>query len=116
MKQEIHRIFLQNKIRYEQSDENSHKESNSICYLKAILCSLYIVHRCDRLEELFVLLNRYKFGVKKVQFVYSDINKEAIMVLIKAIKNANIGSLKVCAPLDISNLESYKGILNEVKE
>lgn len=78
--------------------------------------SLYIVHRCDRLEELFVLLNRYKFGVKKVQFVYSDINKEAIMVLIKAIKNANIGSLKVCAPLDISNLESYKGILNEVKE
>lgn len=71
---------------------------------------LYIVHRCDRLEELIVLLDKYKFGIKKVQFVYSDIEKEAIMVLIKAIKNAKVGSLKVCSPIDIKNLKSYRGI------
>ena len=72
--------------------------------------NLYIVHRCDRLEELIVSLNKYKFGVKKIQFIYSNINNEAIMVLVKAIKNANIGSLKVNPPIDISKLKTYKNI------
>ena len=72
--------------------------------------SLYIVHRCDRLEELIVCLNKYGFGVKKIQFVYSNIDKEAIMVLVKAIKNGRIGSLKVASPIDIRYLDSYKNI------
>ncbi len=72
--------------------------------------SLYIVHRCDRLEELIVCLNKYGFGVKKIQFVYSNIDKEAIMVLVKAIKNGRIGSLKVAPPIDIRYLDSYKNI------
>ena len=50
------------------------------------------------------------FNVKKLQFVYSDMNKEAIMVLIKAIKNGKSGSLKIMPPIDISSLKSYKGI------
>ena len=29
----------------------------------------------------------YKFSVKKLQFIYSNINQDSIMVLIKAIKN-----------------------------
>ena len=36
--------------------------------------------------------------------------KEAIMVLIKATKNGNTGSLKVNPPIDVLRYKSYKGI------
>lgn len=72
--------------------------------------SLYLVHRCDRLEEIINVLGNNGFSVKKLQFVYSDISKEAIMVLLKAVKNGNVGSLKIMPPIDISKLKSYKGI------
>jgi tRNA1(Val) A37 N6-methylase TrmN6 len=84
-------------------------------YLLKNKAPLYIVHRCDRLEELIVYLNKYRFGIKKIQFIYSNVRKEANMVLIKAIKNGNCGSLKVSPPMDISNMVSFKGIFNEVK-
>ena len=51
---------------------------------------LYIVHRCDRLEEILDCLNKYNFKVKKLQFIYASYNKEAIMVLIKATKNGKM--------------------------
>jgi len=70
----------------------------------------YLVHRCDRLEEIINCLGNNGFNVKKLQFIYSNINKEAIMVLIKAVKNGNSGSLKIMPPIDISCLKSYKGI------
>ncbi len=71
---------------------------------------LYLVHRCDRLEEIVSLLNKYNFSLKKLQFIYSDMNKEAIMVLIKATKNGNTGSLKVMPPIDITKYKSYQGM------
>ena len=71
---------------------------------------LYLVHRCDRLEELVVILNKYRFAIKKIQFIYSDISKEAIMVLVKAVKNGKVGSLKVNPPIDISTLDTYKNL------
>ena len=76
---------------------------------------LYMVHRCDRLEEVIDTLNKYGFKVKKLQFIYAGFNKEAIMVLIKATKNGNSGSLKVMPPIDILDLKSYKGIFERVK-
>ncbi len=72
--------------------------------------TFYLVHRCDRLEEIINCLTNNGFNVKKLQFIYSNISKEAIMVLIKAVKNGNSGSLKIMPPIDISNLKSYKGI------
>lgn len=74
---------------------------------------LYIVHRCDRLEELMDCLLKYNFKVKKLQFIYAGYNKEAIMVLIKATKNGNSGSLKVLPPIDVLQLKSYKGIFEK---
>lgn len=71
---------------------------------------LYIVHRCDRLDEIIECLGKYNFKVKKMQFVYAGYGKDAIMVLIKATKNGNTGSLKVNPPIDILKLKSYKGI------
>lgn len=73
---------------------------------------LYIVHRCDRLEEILDCLNKYNFKVKKLQFIYASYNKEAIMVLIKATKNGKVGSLKVMPPLDVLQHKSYKGIFD----
>jgi len=74
---------------------------------------LYLVHRCDRLEEIFKYLDKYNFSIKKLQFIYSNLNKKAIMVLIKAIKNGNKGSLKVNKPISIENLITYKEIFKE---
>ena len=74
---------------------------------------LYIVHRCDRLEEILESLDRYNFKVKKLQFVYAGFKKEAIMVLIKATKNGKMGSLKVMPPVDVLEHKSYKGIFEK---
>ena len=74
---------------------------------------LYIVHRCERLEELINLLSLYNFSVKKLQFIYSSYDKEAIMVLIKATKNGKMGSLKVLPPIDILKYKSYQGIFEK---
>ena len=74
---------------------------------------LYIVHRCDRLEEILECLEKYNFKVKKLQFIYAGYKKEAIMVLIKATKNGNSGSLKVMPPIDVLQHKSYKGIFEK---
>ena len=71
---------------------------------------LYIVHRCDRLDEIIECLGKYNFKVKKIQFIYAGYDKDAIMVLIKATKNGKTGSLKVSPPIDILKYKSYKGI------
>ncbi len=70
---------------------------------------LYLVHRCDRLEEILNVLSKYSFSTKKLQFVYTG-DENAKMVLIKAIKNGNSGSLVVPKGINISNLSTYKGI------
>ncbi len=71
--------------------------------------ALYIVHRPERLEEIVQVLNKYNFRIKKLQFIYAGFKKEAIMVLIKAVKNGQYG-LKVGKPIDVLQYKSYKGI------
>ena len=66
--------------------------------------SFYIVYRTDRLTELFENLKKYKLEVKKMRFVYSNINKQSNLVLIKAVKGAGV-FLKVDEPLIIYNLD-----------
>lgn len=73
----------------------------------------YLVHRCDRLEEILLCLEKYQFKVKKIQFVYAGYKKDAIMVLIKATKNGLSGSLKVSPPLNVLEHKSYKGIFEK---
>ena len=75
--------------------------------------SLYLVHRPDRLEEIINCMSKYSFAIKKLQFIYSDMSKEAIMVLIKATKNGKQGSLKVMPPINIQNCKTYKGIFEK---
>ena len=60
--------------------------------------SLAIVHRPDRLVEMFSLLKKYNLEPKRIQFVYPKINKEANIILLEATKNGNMG-LKIEKPI-----------------
>ena len=70
---------------------------------------LYLVHRPERLQEITNILSEYKFAIKKLQFIYSTPNKDAIMVLIKATKNGQEG-LKVSKSINIGQYKTYKNI------
>ena len=45
-----------------------------------------MVHRTERLVDLFYLLRKYNIEPKNIRFVCSNKNKESKLVLIKAIK------------------------------
>ena len=71
--------------------------------------TLYMVHRPERLSEIINIMGEYKFAVKRLQFIYSDYNKSAIMVLIKATKNGLEG-VKVNPPINVMKHITYKNI------
>lgn len=60
--------------------------------------SFYMVHRPERLVDIIYELRINKLEPKNIRFVYSNINKEPKLVLIKAVKNAN-KFLKIDKPL-----------------
>lgn len=64
--------------------------------------SLYMVHRPERLADLFYLLKKYKLEPKKLRFVQSFTNSKPKFFLIKATKNAN-SFLNIEQPLIIYN-------------
>ncbi len=63
---------------------------------------LYMVHRPERLADIICELRENKLEPKIIRLVYSNIEAEPKLVLIKAIKNAN-KFLKVEKPLFIYN-------------
>jgi tRNA1Val (adenine37-N6)-methyltransferase len=62
----------------------------------------YMVHKPERLVDIFFILRKYNMEPKFVKFVHSRINEIPKLVLIKAIKNAN-QFLKIDKPLIIYN-------------
>ena len=76
--------------------------------------TINMVHRANRLEEIFLLLNQYNFKVKRIRFVYTKSDKEAMMILIEARFNGKPGDLKVEQPLVIydENNDYTKEVLN----
>ena len=62
----------------------------------------YIVYRTDRLTELITNMKKYNLEIKKMRFVYSNINEQSILVLVKAVKGAGT-FLKIEKPLIIYN-------------
>lgn len=63
---------------------------------------LYMVHRPERITDICELLRKYKIEPKIIRFVYPKMDKEANLVLIKAVKNAR-KFLKIERPLIIYN-------------
>ena len=60
--------------------------------------ALAIVHRTERLVEIFNLFQKYGLEVKKVRLIYPKKNSESNMVLVEGRKNGNPG-LKILPPL-----------------
>ena len=70
--------------------------------------SLYLVHRCERLNEIFDLLKKYKFGLRRIQFVYDNFKSNSCFLLIEA-KYQCKNDLKVMSPIYIDKyLEESK--------
>lgn len=66
--------------------------------------SIYMVHRPERLADIFVTMRKYKLEPKLLKMVYPNQEKEPNLILIKATKNAK-EFLKVEKPLYVYNLE-----------
>ena len=62
----------------------------------------YMVHRTDRLSEIIYKMKLNKLEPKQIRFVYSSVNKEPKLVLIKAVKDGN-ELTKVESPLIVYN-------------
>ena len=65
-------------------------------------CSIYMVHRPERLSDLFYLLKKYNLEPKKLRLVQSYIDSKPKLVLVKATKNAK-SFLNIEEPLIIYN-------------
>jgi len=64
--------------------------------------NIYIVHRPERLSDLFYLLKKYNLEPKKLRMVQSYITSKPKLILVKAIKNAK-SFLNIEEPLIIYN-------------
>lgn len=64
--------------------------------------SIYMVHRPERLSDLFFLLKKYNLEPKKLRFVQSYFDSKPKLILVKATKNAK-SFLNVEQPLIIYN-------------
>ena len=49
--------------------------------------SFYMVYRTERITEVIEALNKNNLKIKRMRFVYSKINEESKLMLIKAVKN-----------------------------
>lgn len=78
-----------------------------------------IVHRTDRLLEIFELFRKYHIEPKRIQFVHETVNKPSTLVLLEGTKNGKCG-LKVEKPFIMYmpngvKTNEYETFLLEVK-
>ena len=62
--------------------------------------SLYLVHRNERFTEILELFKKYNFGLRKLQFVYDNIDSNSCFLLIEGKLNCK-DDLKILKPLYI---------------
>ena len=65
-----------------------------------------MVHRATRLNEIMVLFKQWNLAIKRMRFVYPKADKEAVMVLIDAVKQGKEG-MRVLAPLIVHAQDGY---------
>lgn len=59
----------------------------------------YMVHRPERLTDIFAAFVERKLMIKRVQFVYGKAGREANMVLVEAIKAGKPGGVRILPPI-----------------
>ncbi len=65
-------------------------------------CSIYMIHRPDRMVDIIECFRKYKLEPKIIRYIYPKIDKEPNLVLIKATKNGR-QFLKTEKPLIVYN-------------
>lgn len=70
---------------------------------------LYMVHRAERLADIVLFLDKYHFGLKKIQTVYDDVNAQSCFILIEAMYQGK-NYVTIEAPLFLKQYETYKNI------
>ena len=75
--------------------------------------SFCMVHRTERIEEIIMLLNKHKFTVKRLQFVYPKKGEPSYTVLIDASNNGNTG-LTLLEPLYVHENGGYSDEVLEI--
>ena len=60
---------------------------------------LFMVHRPERLADIFAALTARGLEIKHIQFVYGKADREANMVLVEAIKQGRAGGVRVVPPI-----------------
>lgn len=79
-----------------------------------------IVHRPERLLEIFDSMRKYNIEPKRIKFVYENINKPSTLVLVEGQQNGKPG-LKIDKPLIMYNIDGsysdeYQSLINEVRQ
>lgn len=69
----------------------------------------YLVHRPERLQEILANASKNQFAVKDIKFITSYNEDYAIMVLLKFVKNGQIGT-KISSKVVNRETKTYKGI------
>ena len=82
--------------------------------------NLFIVHRSERLLDIFDSFRKYHIEPKRIMFVYENINKESTLVLVEGQLAGKVG-LTIDKPLIMYNLdgtmtEEYKKLQEEVRK
>ena len=95
-----------------------------LCNLEDVICNaakilknngkFFMIHRAQRLTDIFYLMRSYKLEPKTLRMVYSFINSQAQMVLIEGVKNS-ASMIKVLSPLIIyDDIGKYTSQINEI--
>ena len=75
----------------------------------------YLVHRPERLEEILNLAAQANLHVKNIEFIASNPEEYAIMVLFKFVKNAKLGT-KVRTTIINRETTTYQNIFERVRK
>jgi len=72
----------------------------------------FFCYDVKQINDIIYLLNKYKFNIEAMQFVYPKVNKDATLILVYARKNSK-SMTKVMSPLIVFENENFT---NEVEE
>ena len=67
---------------------------------------LYMIHRAERIDELFILANKYGMNIKNMQLIATNEDMKPYLVLIKCVKNSKFG-VKISPTMNINGLKTY---------
>lgn len=69
----------------------------------------YLVHHVTRLAEVFDVLHKYNFGIKRLAFVHDNEKVSASLILVEAMFNGK-DYVQVLPPIFVKNYKTYKNI------